>query len=121
MEVTKESYKDFYRDRRRQKYLAEQSAGNGEFSYDMLTTDDFNGEDILVDGSQDIGEMVADQIMLDKLRQALSALPKEEKILIHQHFFEELSQTELGRMYGVNQSNISRRIVKILEKLKKYF
>lgn len=58
MEVTEETYRDFYRDRRRQKYIDERSAENNDFSYDMLTTDDFNGEDILIDTSQEIDEAV---------------------------------------------------------------
>lgn len=118
MEVSEDDYWDFYKSIRRQKYLDERSEKNGDFSYDMLTTDDFNGEDILVDSSQDIGEIVTDKIMLDKLRQAIPLLSEDERTLIHQHFFEGMSQTELSQMYGVNQSNISRRIMKILQKLK---
>lgn len=120
MEVTEDSYREFYKDQRRQKYLDERSIQNGDFSYDMLTTDEFNGEEILVDESQDIGEMVADRIMVDKLQQAIHLLSEEERMLIQQHFFLEISQMELSGMYGVNQSNISRRITKILQKLKKY-
>ena len=48
MEVSKEDYAEFYRAKRRQKYLDERSADNGDFSYDMLTTDEFSGEDILI-------------------------------------------------------------------------
>lgn len=120
MEVSEDVYRDFYKSVRRQKYLDERSKENGDFSYDMLTTDEFNGEDILVDETQDIEEIVADRIMLDKLQQVISLLLEDERTLIHQHFFEEISQKELSRMYGVNQSNISRRILKILQKLKKF-
>ena len=34
MEVSKEDYMEFYRAKRRQKYLDERSADNGDFSYD---------------------------------------------------------------------------------------
>ncbi|MCM1307331.1 MAG: sigma-70 family RNA polymerase sigma factor [Butyrivibrio sp.] len=118
MEVTEEDYREFYRSRRRQKYLKEQSEKNGDFSYDMLTADDFNGEDVLVDGAQDTEGSAIDRIMLDKLHNALSLLREDERLLIYRHFFEGKSQTELGRMYGLNQSNISRRIAAILQKLK---
>lgn len=53
MEVSEDTYKSFYREQRRQKYLNERSNDNGDFSYDMLTTDEFNGEDILVDTLSD--------------------------------------------------------------------
>ena len=48
MEVSQADYEEFYRMKRRQKYLDERSADNGDFSYDMLTTDEFSGEDILI-------------------------------------------------------------------------
>ena len=48
MEVTPEQYREFYRNRRRQKYLDERSKDNGDISIDMLTTPEFNGADILV-------------------------------------------------------------------------
>lgn len=43
MEVTEETYRNFYKSKRRQKYIDERSAENNDFSYDMLTTDDCNG------------------------------------------------------------------------------
>lgn len=118
MEVTPEQYREFYKERRHQKYLRERSEENGDFSYDMLTTEDFNGADILVDDSEDIAELVTRKIMLDKLKNCLSLLTPDEKLLISKHFFEEMSQVELSKEYGVNQSNISRRIGRILQKLK---
>ena len=54
MEVEEDEYRTFYKNVRRQKYLRERSIENEDFSYDMLTTDDFNGENILVDETQDI-------------------------------------------------------------------
>ena len=119
MEVTEDAYKDFYKEKRRQKYLKKQAEEHGDISYDMLTTDDFNGENILIDDSVDIAAQVENRIMTSKLRQAILTLPDNERILIHQHFFEEKSQVELSCTYGISQSNISRRISKILKKLKK--
>lgn len=119
MEVTEESYRDFYRAKRRQKYIAERSRKNGEISYDMLTTDDFNGEDILVDDSESLDEQVVRKIMVDKLRCAMFILPENEQELIREIFFEELSERTLAERYGVSQVAIHKRKVKILNKLKK--
>ena len=63
MEVSKADYEDFYRQERRQKYIDERSAGNGDISYDMLTTDDFNGEDILIDDGEDVSEQVVQKMI----------------------------------------------------------
>lgn len=120
MEVMEETYKDLYKSQRRQKYIDERSAENGDFSYDMLTTDDFNGEDILVDTSQEIDDAIIDKIMLDKLRNALVLLSADEQKLIREIFFEELSERTLAKKYGVSQVAIHKRKNKILDKLKKF-
>ena len=45
-------------------------------------------------------------------------LTEEEKELINLHFYLSIPQTEIAKIYGINQSSISRRINKILIKLK---
>ncbi len=67
MEVTEEQYKEFYKQKRRQKYLAKCARRNGEWSYDMLCIGGFNGEDIIEDESDPLDEQVVQKIMLDKL------------------------------------------------------
>lgn len=54
MEVTKDDYISYYKDKRRQRYIEECARKYGLFSYDSLTTDEFNGEDILADPNCDI-------------------------------------------------------------------
>ena len=119
MEVSKEDYAKFYRAKRRQKYLDERYANNGDFSYDMLTTDDFNGEDILSDKSEPLDEQVVQKIMTDKLKSALPLLAEDEQKLIREIFYENLSEWSLAEKYDVSQVAIHKRKVKILEKLKK--
>lgn len=91
MEVSPKDYTDFYKSKRRQKYIDERSVENGDFSYNMLTTDDFNGEDILVDTSQNIGDAVIHKIMLDKLSSSIILLSDDEQKLIREIFYEGLS------------------------------
>ena len=43
MEVPEDAYKAFYKRKRREKYLKDRSKDNGDFSYDMLTTDEPQG------------------------------------------------------------------------------
>lgn len=76
MEVTEETYRNFYKSKRRQKYIDERSAENNDFSYDMLTTDDFNGEDILADESEwsvieDSHEAIISKIDFDSAQKVL--------------------------------------------------
>ena len=118
MEVSEDAYKAFYREQRRQKYLNERSNDNGDFSYDMLTTDDFNGEDILVDTLADTAGQAENSILLDKLRCALTELPEEERTLLLQYYSAGMSECELSGIYGISQQAISKRVRKILVKLK---
>lgn len=119
MEVTEETYRNFYKSQRRQKYIDERSAENGDFSYDMLTTDDFNGEDVLADESEPLDEQVIRKIMTDKLKIALSLLTEDEQKLIREIFYKGLSERSLAEKYGISQVAIHKRKVKILERLKK--
>ena len=118
MEVSEVAYKAFYKDKRRQKYLNERSNDNGDFSYDMLTTDEFNGEDILVDEVADTAGQAEKKVLVDKLRKAVLQLPIDEQELITLHFKQGFSQVDLAKILGINQSNVCRKISKIVEKLK---
>ena len=118
MEVPENVYKAFYKRKRREKYLKDRSKDNGDFSYDMLTTDEFNGEDILVDAAADTQGEAEKSLLLDKLRIAVLQLSIDEQELIALHFQQGLSQVDIARTLGINQSNVSRKINKIVEKLR---
>lgn len=120
MEVTEDAYRDFYKDKRRQKYLKERSEENGDISYDMLTTDEFYGEDILIDDSIDIAAQVERMIMTDKLKQCIALLKTEEYELINALFFRNLSEREWSAETGIPQKTINDRKRRILVKLKKF-
>ena len=120
LEVDKNTYREFYRSKRRQKYLIECSKENGDFSYDMLTTDEFNGEDILVDESQNVGEEAVNRIMLDKLSEAIHCLSDNELEVIYALFYEELTEREYAERKGVYRNAVHKRKVRILAKLKKF-
>lgn len=119
MEVSQEEYFEFYKKQNRQRYLRLRSAKNGDVSIDMLTTDEFNGEDILVDYTQDVEAIALKQVVINKLYESLSLLPEDEQRLIQEHFYLNISEVKLSETYGVNQSTISRRINRIVNKLKK--
>lgn len=118
MEVTLEQYRDFYKERRRQKYLYERSRENRDISIDMFTTEQFNGADILVSDGMDIEEQVTYKLLLDKLHNCLSLLTDEEQELIYALFFGEKTEREWSAKTGIPQKTINNRKRKILLKLK---
>lgn len=54
----------------------------------------------------------------NKLWVALRSLSEDERSLIDELFFNEKSESQIAKSIGVNQSTISRRLSKILSKLK---
>lgn len=120
MEVSETDYKAFYRDKRRQKYLREISEQNEDFSCNMLTTDDFNGEDILLSDDPPVEDQVMGCIMLDKLFKVLPQLNHEERFLISSIYFQRKSERSIAAELGISQSAVHKRKHRILLKLK-YF
>ena len=118
MEVSKEDYEEYYRQRNRQIYIDRRASRNGDVSYNALTTDEFNGEDILIAEQPDVCDTVVESIMTDKLRKAILTLTDEEQLLIYRHYYAGISGTDLAEIYGVSQQAISKRIAKIRAKLK---
>ena len=112
MEVSKEDYTEFYRAKRRQKYLDERSADNGDFSYDMLTTDEFSGEDILIAEQPDVCDTVVESIMTDKLHKSLQLLNQDEKLLIHALYFERKSERKVSAETGIPVREALERVRK---------
>ena len=119
MEVTEEAYKEYYRDKRRQKYIDERSKANGDISYNSFDTDELLGEDILVDKHTDVEALVISKMTVQQLRQAFLLLSTDEIALLKLRYFKEYSEIKLSKYYGVSQQAISKRIKKILSKIKK--
>ena len=118
MEVSKEDYEEYYRQRNRQIYIDRRASRNGDVSYNALTTDEFNGEDILIAEQPDVCDTVVESIMTDKLRKAILKLTDEEQLLVYRHYYADIPGTELAEIYGVSQQAISKKIAKIRAKLK---
>jgi len=59
-----------------------------------------------------------DLIENEKLHKAVKSLPVEDQIFISYIVKEKRTQVELQNIYGVNQSNISRRFNKIIKNIK---
>lgn len=118
MEVPEEDYVKMNREKSRQQYLRKLSKKFGEFSYDSLATDEFDGALILVDDKADIHETVEQKILVDKLHNALNELSDEDAKLIRALYFEDVSEREYAVQMGVSQVAVHKRKQKVLQKLK---
>lgn len=118
MEVSEEEYHRFYKDKRRQKYIEEESRNNGEISYDVLANDKFNGEDILVDLELNVEELVEKNLAREQLYEALRMLNSEERQLIQAMFFEGKTEREYAKQQGIYPNAVHKKKKRILEKLR---
>ena len=107
-------YKEFYREVERIKYLKKLDIKFGLQSIDYLSSK----MNVVQDKNVNVEEEVEEKMERENLYKEISLLSKDEQNLIKEHFFDGLSQVVLAKRYGVNQSNISRKISKILQKIK---
>lgn len=119
LEVAPEQYKEFYKEQRRQKYLVEQSIENKDISMDVWLTDNLNRADVLADNAMNTADIAERNILLEQLCEAIRNLTEEEQHLIHRYYYYEQSETELAKVYGISQQAVSKRLQKVLKKLRK--
>lgn len=118
LEVDQEHYEDFYRTKDRLTYLKRLDIKHGLLSIEMFDTETDNGHDYISTTSEDVAEVVAHTMLLDKLRTVIHTLTDKEKELIDKHFYREIPQTVLAEELGISQQAVSKRIAKICAKIK---
>ncbi len=120
MEVTEQTYREYYRDKRRQKYIDERSKLNGDVSYNALDTDETLGEDVFADTKTDVEAEVINKMTVAELRKAFLLLSPDERELINILFIDGVTERKASEMYGVSQVAIHKRKNRILAKLKDF-
>lgn len=120
MEVTAETYKAYYKDQRRQKYIDERSLLNGDVSYDALDTDETLGAEVFADIKTDVESAVINKMTVAELRKAFLLLSPDERELITAIYIQNLTEREYAKQKGVYHNAVHKRKLRILEKLKKF-
>ncbi|XBX05574.1 sigma-70 family RNA polymerase sigma factor [Enterocloster clostridioformis] len=119
LEVVREQYTDFYKDKERWRYLKKLDTNHKLLSLEGFTDSEGNVIDFVIDEAVDVAETVVHAVMVDRLKAALSLLSDSERVLVNAIFFEELSEREVGLRLGITQSVVNKRKSKILAKLRK--
>ena len=118
LEVDEQFYIEYYKEYERNRYLAALDRKNRILSIEAFDTEDENGVDFIVDEDEDVEKQVTDKLMAEKLRSVLLLLSEDEQLLIQRHYYENIPETELAKIYGVTQQAISKKMIKIKAKLK---
>lgn len=116
MELSEENYRAYYKEKRRVKYVKEREREVGIVSYDALTDSGINGEELIADQEEDVCDLAVSQTLVESLRNCLSLLTDEEYHLIRLRFYAQLTEAEIGRLYGVSQQSIGKRLTLICNK-----
>jgi len=119
LEVVREQYADFYKEKERWRYLKKLDTNHSLLSLEGFMDSEGNVLDFVIDETVDVAETVVHAVMVDRLKAALHLLSGSEQALIKALFFEELSEREVGLRLGVTQSVVNKRKAKIFAKLRK--
>ena len=118
MEVTEETYKAYYKDKRRQKYIDERARLNGDVSYDAMDTDETLGVEVFADTKTDVEAEVINKMTVAELRKAFLLLSPDERELIKVLFIDGVTERKAAEIYGISQVAIHKRKNRIIAKLK---
>ena len=121
LEVNGYEYRNFYRDIERKKYCKKLKKTVTTISLDEIIdqNEDFRVKDFIRDNNIDIENDIERKIELEKLKNALLQLNKDEYKLIKALFFEEKSVREYAETIDIPYSTIQYKKTQILKKLKK--
>ena len=126
LEVSKEQYRKWCKERRRHRYIQEQRELLGLIDVLYSNFDDFEsgvlGEELLADKVINSEERTIDEIMIKQLLSSLNQLTLDERRIIESLYLSEkpLLQKELAKELHISQQAVSKRTKAILDKLKKY-
>ena len=81
---------------------------------------DGNFENNLEDKNVDVEKVVATQIMIEALRNAMSKLNEEEREIIERLYFNDETLRAVAKTQNISHPALIKRRDKILEKLKKF-
>ena len=82
LEVVREQYADFYKEKERQCYLKKLDTNHKLLSLERFTDSEGNVIDFIVDEAIDVAETVVHAVMVDRLKAALPLLSGSEQALI---------------------------------------
>ena len=119
MEVDEKDYREFVRDRRRQKYLKEEAELHGEFSYHSYDTDDYSGEELIIDVLTNVEDEVIRLQMMETVSKLVSELPALDKRIILSLFYDEKTVRQCATDLGIPKSVVAEREAKVLKRWKK--
>ena len=130
--VTDEIYQEYHKMKRRERYMEEDikvgsskvDPETGEVTYKPSKEDSIQrlmdkGQDFA--DEQSVEDVVVDKAMLLILQEAMKELNRQEKELINDLFYKEMTVRDIAKKEDISHVAVMKRRDKILAKLRKFF
>ncbi|SCY26529.1 sigma-70 family RNA polymerase sigma factor [Alkaliphilus peptidifermentans] len=130
--VSKEIYKEYYKMKRRERYLEEDikvgsSVVDQETSKVTYKPSKEDSIERLMDKGRDfqneesLEDLVVEKAMFLILQEAIKELNRQEQKLINDLFYKEMAIREVAKKEDISHVAVMKRRDKILDKLRKFF
>jgi len=116
-EVTKEQYQAFKKAYDHSKLLEEYENEVVILSLDAIVSGEHSFLEIIPAQNSDVAEIVEKKILNEELHRAINKLDPIDRFIIVQKYFNDATETEIGKELDLHQSTINRRIKQIEEEL----
>lgn len=119
IEVSEDVYYAYFRMERQERWQEEKKVEHNVLSYDALDNPETLGIENVVDATAlTLEELAEAHELRDRVQHAVDLLPRAERNLIRAIYYEELSEREVAKKYGVSQNKIFKQRQRVLAKLR---
>lgn len=119
VEVSNVVYKAYYQEYEHERYLKKLSVKH-ECSYDMLKDNGYTIEEHMSKTGQSVEEVLIKNEAWQEIIGWLQILTPQERNLIIQHYLFDVKQVALAKINGKSKQAISRKLKKIIKKIKEF-
>ncbi len=121
VEVSSAIYHVFYGMKDQEKEQEKKKDRNGVISYDALDSGEVLGLEAFPDNiTPSMDELLIAAEVQQKLRRALSALPRKDRELIQAIYYQDVSVLDYAERIGMSPRGVDKRRERILSKLKSF-
>ena len=119
VDVSEDVYYAYFRMERQERWQEEKKEAHKVLSYDALDNQEMLGIENVVDvTAPTLEEIVEAHELREMVRHAVELLPKVERELIRDIYYEELTERDVAEAKGVSQNKVFKQRQKALAKLK---
>ena len=123
IEANEEQYREWKKECDAAYYRSERDKDIVLLSLDLpLVTDDgMTLYDLIPNGNENVEELALRSTLVSQVRRLVDSLPEEDRELLLAAYAGGKTTVQLAREYGVSQQMISKRLRRILSRLKNFF